>query len=143
MLTVKQVFFSRSTDWKNTVVMWFRLWEYLCRTTEWQTAVVKWRRRILRRGRRTGKIGWGQVFICWWQVPHKRRKMRRPHLTYYHILGCGAYFHLLVAKEFENKKTSNKSLFFNRKTLHLHNVRCGGVPLGQLLREAEASAVAN
>ena len=55
----------------------------------------------------------------------------------------GADFHLLVAKEFENKKTSNKSLFLNRKTLHLHNVRCGGVPLGQLLREAEASAVAN
>ena len=55
----------------------------------------------------------------------------------------GADFHLLVAKEFENKKTSNKSFFLNRKTLHLHNVRCGGVPLGQLLREAEASAVAN
>ena len=55
----------------------------------------------------------------------------------------GAGFHLLVAKELRTKKTSNKSLFLNRKTLHLHNVRCGGVPLGQLLREAEASAVAN
>ena len=55
----------------------------------------------------------------------------------------GGRFSFAGGKRVENKKTSNKSLFLNRKTLHLHNVRCGGVPLGQLLREAEASAVAN
>jgi hypothetical protein len=27
------------------------------------------KRRKMRRGRRTGKISWGQVFICLWQVP--------------------------------------------------------------------------
>ena len=55
----------------------------------------------------------------------------------------GGRFSFAGGKRVENKKTSNKSFFKNRKTLHLHNVRCGGVPLGQLLREAEASAVAN
>jgi hypothetical protein len=30
-------------------------------------------------------------FSSFFHFPQTRRKMRRPHLTYYHILGCGAY----------------------------------------------------
>ena len=94
----------------------------------------------MRRDRRTWKIGWGRFSFAGGK---SRRNDASCVVTEGQGRLVGGRFSFAGGKRVENKKTSNKSLFLNRKTLHLHNVRCGGVPLGQLLREAEASAVAN